>query len=61
MLHNGIDDGMEAVVDAETKTMDYASLTVEELLLKVYADHPNDRLLQELARRLENALDQLDC
>lgn len=52
---------MEAVVDAETKTMDYASLTVEELLLKVYADHPNDRLLQELARRLENALDQLDC
>lgn len=41
--------------------MDYASLTDEELLLTVYADHPKDRLLQELARRLENARDQIDC
>lgn len=41
--------------------MDYASLIVEELLLTVYRDHPHNKLLQELARRLEDALDQLDC
>lgn len=35
--------------------------TTDELLQEVYMDHPGDKLMQELAKRLEEATDELEA
>ena len=44
----------------EIKLDSYSHLTNDELLREVYAPRASDKLLQELAKRLERAQEEID-